>query len=146
MSRPDLDALLTALVNAAQELLAKHGEFIPFGATMTSAGEVELAASYLDREHPSSDDAAAVLEAGFRQRAAASELRAAALCRDVRVRPPGAAEKTDAIEVRLEHRDGEAVVVFLPYRKTLLRRLRYGELFAVEGTPTLFPAPAARGA
>jgi len=66
-------------------------------------------------------------------------LRAAAICADVRIVPPGKSDKTDAISVGLEHQSGEAVTVFLPYEKGWLR---YGKLFASAREVQFFSKPA----
>jgi hypothetical protein len=40
-------------------------------------------------------------------------------------------ERTDAVEVRLEHRDGTAAVILMPYKKaTFGGRTEYGQLRA----------------
>ena len=138
MSRADLDALLNALLPFAQEALSKHGEFYPFGASMNHAGEISASMAYDGDEHPSSQDVIALLRDAFRHLVAGSEIRAAGICYDVRVAPPGSEKKTDAIQAELEHQDGEALDVFLPYRKGFLGRLKYGDLFAGKGELTIF--------
>jgi len=40
MAHPDLDQLLNAVLPFAQQMLSKHGEFFPFGASMTIDGEI----------------------------------------------------------------------------------------------------------
>lgn len=141
MSRPDLDSLLNALLPFAQGMLAKHGEFYPFAATLKQSGELALEASHTGDDHSASSEVLVLLETGLRQRAQAEDsvLRATGICVDARVQPPSSTEKTDAIQMKLEHVDGEAIEVFLPYRKNFLGRLKYGELFAAPGTPTVFP-------
>jgi hypothetical protein len=69
------------------------------------------------------------LSESYTKRANTGELRAAAVRADVRVPPPGSEAKTDAIHVGLEHANGEAVTVFLPYQKGRFGRVRYGNLF-----------------
>lgn len=140
MSRPDLDALLNVLLPFAQNMLAKHGEFYPYAATMTVEGKVTLVDSHDGDEHPTSQAVLDVLHAGLREQANTAEIRAVGVCFDVRVRAPGKLEKTDAVQVNLEHVDGEAVSVFLPYKKSIFGKLEYGDLFATPGTPSLFPS------
>jgi hypothetical protein len=140
MSREDLDTLLGAAIEAAQEFLGKNGEFYPFGMSLGRGGKIAMHAAHTGQEMPESTELIAVLEKGFCQNAQEHKIRAAAICFDVRVVPPGQSEKTDAIEVRLEHRDGQAIDAYLPYKKGFLNRIKYGELFACEGTPALFSA------
>ncbi len=78
---------------------------------------------------------------GLRQQAERGEIRASALCIDVLTIPPGEKEKTDAISVRLEHANGESVIVFVPYRKLTSGEYEYGDLFAMRGTHDVFRTP-----
>jgi len=138
MAHPDLDALLNAVLPFAQQMLAKHGEFHPVGASMNKQGEVALAAGLVDSEHPQAHEVIDMLVAGFREHASKSEIRAAVVSYDSRVVPPGGAAKTDAICAQLEHESGECVTVFLPYRKGLFGRLKYGEIFASPAEGRMF--------
>jgi hypothetical protein len=45
MAREDLNSLLGTLFPFAQDMLANHGEFYPFGATMTPTGEIKQTAA-----------------------------------------------------------------------------------------------------
>src|SRR6266851_7358732 len=130
MSRDDLDNLLSACIPFAQQMLGKHGSFVPFGCTMKPSGEISLAASYDDKSDIAAEEIADLLLEGFRAGARSGEYKAVAWCVDVRVDPPDGSAKTDAIRVTLEENGGEAVNVFMPYRKRMLRGIAYGELFA----------------
>jgi len=55
-AQDDLDGLLNMTLPFAQQMLAKGGEFYPFGATVTTSGETWLLAGDLGREHPASAD------------------------------------------------------------------------------------------
>jgi hypothetical protein len=44
----DLDALLNAVLPLAEQTLAKYGEVFPFGATVSSHGQLELLAAEPD--------------------------------------------------------------------------------------------------
>jgi hypothetical protein len=143
MSRPDLNELLPVLFDFAQLMLRKAGEFFPFAASMTTDGKVQSVGGYTGDEHPPSQEVIDLLIAAFQRDAAAGKIRAAGICMDVRTIPPGSNEKTDAICARLEHVDGEAVDVYLPYRKGLFGKFKYGSVFATQGERLIFPpAPA----
>ena len=58
---------------------------------------------------------------------------------DIVSTPPGATAKTDAVGVWLEHVNGEAVDVALPYRKVSRGHYEYGDLFAARGGHGVFP-------
>jgi len=123
----DLDGLLEACLPFAQEMLDKHGEFIPYASAITSSGETKLVAGDPgEGEQPSSAAVLQVLVEGLR--AERDTMRAAAVVSDVRL------SDSDAARVEVEHQEGQAIVVFLPYRKKRLRRgVEYGEITAGQG-------------
>lgn len=123
----DLDELLNASVPFAQQMLDKHGEFFPYGVAIDSSGETRLVAGDPDQgEQPKSVDVLQTLVKGLR--AQRDELRAAAMVSDVRL------SDSDAVRVEVEHREGQALVVLLPYKRKRLRRgIEYGELVAGSG-------------
>lgn len=137
MAHPDLDSLLDALLPFAQQQLEKRGEFFPFGASMGVDGKIAYVAAQLHDEQPPSQEVIDVLVSGLQRSAESGELRAAGVCLDVRTIPPGSSEKTDAICVRVE-RQGEAVAIYLPYRKPRLGKTKYGELFATAGESVIY--------
>lgn len=139
MAHPHLDALLDHLFPFAQQVLEKHGEFYPFGAAITSSGEVKLVSSDIGTEHPDSQSVIDALVNGFRQEAAIGAVRAIGVCLDVLAIPPGGSQKLDAICARLEHESGEAVDVYLPYQKARFgKRVSYREIFATPGQRSVF--------
>jgi hypothetical protein len=129
MAHPDLDQLLNFLPPFAQQMLAKHGEFYPFGSSMTTDGKIVANGAYEGDENPPSQPLIDLLTQGFRQQAAAGQILAAGICYDIRTIPPGQSEKTDAICMSLEHQNGEAADVCLPYKKGWFGKISYGEIF-----------------
>jgi hypothetical protein len=128
----DLDGLLSATLPFAQQMLDDHGEFFPFGATLGDDDQVQIVSGGPDLgEHPASAQVLAVLTQGMR--AARGALRATAIVSDVRL------ADTDAISVELEHRDGHAVEVLVPYRaKRFLRGVDYGERTSQPGVRAIW--------
>jgi hypothetical protein len=122
-------------------MLAKHGEFFPFGASMTADGEVAHVGAYTGNEQPPSQEIIELLRASFSDQAKAGKIRAAAVCLDVRTVPPGQSQKTDAICVSLEHARGDAVDVYLPYTKGWFGKYYYGTLFAARRNSNIFSSP-----
>jgi hypothetical protein len=106
-----MDALLNASLPFAKQQLAKHGEFFPYGVAMGRDGQIRMVAGYTGTERPPSTEVLDILYEGLRSKA--DEDRGAAVVADVRLR----GEETDAIQVEVEHREGLALKVFLPYRK-----------------------------
>ena len=46
--------LMDAVLSLAEQLLAQHGEFFPYGGAMTPSGEIVSVAAYDGDEHPPS--------------------------------------------------------------------------------------------
>ena len=135
---PDLDALLNELLPFARRMLAEFGEFLPFGGKITANGEHVSVGAKGSSEHPKSKELIDIMTDGFRREAAEGKIRAAGICFDVRVVPPGQVNKTDAIELSLEREGGEAAEVFVPYALLPDGEVCYGEMFAGARTPTMF--------
>ena len=136
--KEDCEALLNAVMPFAQQMLTKHREFFPFGATMSTAGEISAVAGATGNEHPESAAIIEVLEQGFQESASSGKLKATALAVDVRVIPPGKSSKQDAVEVRLDHRDDYSARVIFPYSFSASGQLLLEEPFAVPGDKRVF--------
>jgi hypothetical protein len=133
--RRQLDDILDALLPFAHSLLAKRGEFFPFGAVMGPDGKVSMVAGDTGTEHPPSDEVMEVIRAAMRRDR--DKCVAVGICYEVRVRTSPDAPPTDATCVSLEHRSGLAVDVFEPYAKRGTG-MEYGSLFAQQGRKTVF--------
>jgi len=131
------EELLDAVMPFAEKMLAAHGEFYPFGASMKPNGEIAQAAAYDGRELPPSQPLIDLLREEFAADAKAASIIASAVLYDVRAVPPGSQEKTDAVAIELDHRDNYSVVVLFPY--TIERgTVTLGEPFAHEGAFLIF--------
>jgi hypothetical protein len=130
----DLDELLNVVLPFAEDQLGKHGEFFPFGAALSSTGEtVLLGADPRLGDRPLSEDVLRALYEGAR--ADSVDLRAAAFVADV------LAGGSDAIRVEVEHRDGPALTVVLPYQRSRLRRrISFGQMSTSGSTPKVWGA------
>lgn len=124
--KDDAETLLGAVMPFAEQMLAKHGEFLPFGAVTKADGEITLVGGHDGGERPPSQDVIHLLADALRRGAAAGEYKATAIVYDVRLKPPGRDEVTDSIAAELEHRDGYSVTVCFPYH-------------LVDGSPQLDP-------
>jgi hypothetical protein len=139
MAHPELDALFNTLLPVAQMLLRKYGGFLPFGATMSSSGEIRHVGAKIEGdEYPTSQPLLDLLTETFEKQAAKGELRAAGICYDVLTVPPGEDQKRDAVCCGLEHYSGETVGVFVPYVKTADGDVQYGEIFTAKRTAQFF--------
>lgn len=64
---------------------------------------------------------------------------AGSLVYDVRVIPPGQSEKTDAIQIDLDHIDGMSVTMFYPYKIGSDKQVTFSQPFAQKGIGGIFP-------
>jgi hypothetical protein len=124
----DLDLLAEQVLDAAQHLLEKNGEFYPFAVKLSDDGTPQMVgADPGEGERPSSQ---AVLDLLYEGAVATREgMRAAAFATPVET-PDG-----DAVRVEIEHRDGGlAIALLLPYRRKKLRKaIEFGQLAAAAG-------------
>ena len=101
-------------------------------------GGVGFVAVHSGDEHPPSQKVIDSLIAVFRAQAG-KEAKVTGLAYDVRVLPPGATQKVDAVAVRLDHLAGESIVVFFPYRLLPSHQAEFSEPFATQGPGGIFP-------
>src|SRR5688500_9669351 len=106
-AQDDLDGLLNHSLGFAMQMLEKHGEFMPFAATVTVEGDNQMVMAPSGIDDDNSLAMIGRLRAGVM--ASRDELRAAALTSDVRI------NGSDAIRVEVEHREGQAMTLLLTY-------------------------------
>ena len=135
-AQQQLDELLNVALGFAQQELGKHGEFFPYAAAIGEGGEPELIAVRPAEggERPASADVIdSCVETLVERR---ERIQAAAVVADVSA-PDG-----DAIRVELEHVEGHALAVLLPYsKKRFGGGIDYGELRAQAGRPLVWATP-----
>ena len=141
MAHPELDALFNTLLPVAQRLLRECGEFLPFGAIMSSSGEIRLVGGEIEGDdYPTSQPLLDLLTEAFKKQSMKGELRAAGICYDVLTVPPGEDRKRDAICCGLEHYSGETASVFVPYVKAADGDVQYGTVFSARRGAQFFLA------
>lgn len=121
----DLDELLNVALGFAQQELSKHGEFYPYAAALGTDGSAEMIAGRPAQggEHPQTAD---VIDACiFALATKRAQIRAGVVVANVHLPELGG----DAVEVDLEHVEGQALTVLLPYTKKRFRKdISYGPL------------------
>jgi hypothetical protein len=130
--------LMNMLLPFAEKMLREHGEFYPYGGAMLPDGSMKMLGATDGNEHPNSKDIIDLMVTAFREEARQRKYKATAIVYDVTTLPPGAAEKSDAIAVRLDHEGGYSVVVMIPYH-VADGQLVEGTLFTVKGDGSIFP-------
>jgi len=118
----------------AEQMLRRHGQFYPYGGVMRTDGSIAHVGA---TNRARSATLIETLRQELRARIERAEVKAAAIVFDVRVTPPGAGHKSDAIEVLVQHRDSYCAEVFFPYR---LKKgdLGFGQVFAQSCATQIF--------
>ena len=119
----DLDLLTDEALKAAEHLLERHREFLPFAVSLNADGAVALVGAE-PGEDTSSQAMLDLLQRGLLDQR--ETLRGAALVSMV---------EGDAVRAEIEHRDGgPSIALFAPYTiKRLRRTVTYGEITAEAG-------------
>lgn len=107
-SQDDFDELVNVGLGAAEQQLREQGEFYPFGAVQPTTGTARLVAVPPTSEEATAEDVLdGVWEALRHER---DDVRAVAVVSNRE------AADTDLVTVELEHVEGHAIEVALPYR------------------------------
>ena len=136
--KEESEKLINALLPLTEEMLQRYGEFYPHGGYMDADEKITLVgAEDPDTDRPKSKDLVYILRDSLRQAARTRGCRAAAIVLDVIVRLPKSHQKSDAIQVDVEHADGYVAEVFFPYQ-IADGNVVYGETFAQKGEREIF--------
>jgi hypothetical protein len=125
-AQTDLDRILDAGLDVARTELGKASEFDPFALFTDADGGLLSIKQDMGAfgKHP--DSGAIINDANVKLRKVSASARCTALVVNTRL----SAEKTDAIEVHLEHREGASLLVLLPYKRKFNGKVDFGELKA----------------
>jgi hypothetical protein len=136
--KDEVEELMNSLLPLAKRMLAEHGEFLPYGGYIDCNGKITHVGGQIEgTDHPKPELIIDLLKKNFQQRAKDGKLRAAAVIFDVRIRPPGESDKTDAVEVCLDHQGGYSAKVLFPY--TIKKGdVLFGTAFAHKGDDEIF--------
>ncbi|MGH8020201.1 MAG: hypothetical protein ACREIA_18370 [Opitutaceae bacterium] len=137
-AKQEVEKLMNDLVPFAKRMLSERGEFYPFGGYVKrEGGIVHVGAEQVGTDQPKSADLFLLLKQSFQEKARNDECRATAILADVRIVPPGSSQKSDAIQVSLDHKDGYTAEVFYPYRREN-GGIVYESIFAQKGDGDIF--------
>jgi hypothetical protein len=137
--RQEIEQLLRYLLPVAEEQLNREGEFVPYAATLDTAGEVN-AVQAADGEEPDVSELLLALHTELRQQAAEGAIRASGIAADVTLTDPDSGEVTDAVQLELDHAEADAIDVYVPYTSGT-DGIEFGELVATSGQAPVFAAP-----
>ena len=114
--RLEFHGLVAALVPFTRFMLQSHGTFVPLGA-MVRSGELAIVSPENDNPNMTGHEWLELLTSTLRTHAADPECAAVAYCVDVKLTDARDGTVFDAVQVVFEHRSGEALHAFFPYRK-----------------------------
>lgn len=135
--KEECEGLLDALLPAVESLLKKNGAFYPVGAVLTNDSNISFTAVHSGNEFPDAQNVITDLIASHRQMAAHDEMKASGIAWNASISTPDG-KRSDAIIVSLEHKDDYSVIVGLPYKIGLFKKVKFGELFAQSGQHEIF--------
>jgi len=127
----DITTVADAMFDFARGMLRRHKEFYPFGAVLVAGQEVELV-SGSDLSHPwaGGSELTGELDEELARRAGREAIVAAGV----------GVQRGTAVEVRVEHRSGRAILLTMPFKaKRLGKAVEFGPVTAGEGTHRIFP-------
>jgi hypothetical protein len=137
--KADCEKLMNATLPFAEQMLKEHGEFYPYGSALDPAGKVLAVAVSGPNEMPRSAEVIDDLNKSMMEGALTGEYMATAIVYDARVTLPADERQSDAIVIRLDHRDHYSVKVFLPYHFAGTE-LILDTAFAEKGEANIFPS------
>jgi hypothetical protein len=144
--KPDVEQLAHPLFQASCDFVKARGMFLPHGAVLTAGGEVRLVMAVPPGEDRpvSTIEILPLLYEALRQAAGADDLRAVAVCEDVRIALAGTNQRP-AVKVLLEHRRGLCVALYMPFRKRMFLGYRFEEIFVQPANPEVGPWTRSQG-
>ena len=131
-TQDEIDGMFGHSFPFAEQCLQRYGEFFPNGFTLNNEGVVAQVAGYTGQEQPASEGLLKLLYAGIRQQSAS--LRAAAVVADVRI------EASDAVQIEIEHCEGVAITLLIPYHRDASGTVAIGQVSAQAGTQRIWGA------
>jgi hypothetical protein len=133
----EIQELVNFLLPHAERMLNEHGEFYPYAAAVDSAGSIEPVGPAVESDDPDVGDILVALHADLREQAAEGAIRASGIAADVTLTDPDSGETTDAVQIELDHAEGDALDVYVPYEREG-EGVKFGELVAAQGREPVF--------
>lgn len=135
--KSECEDLMKMLLPFAEDQLKKFGEFYPFGAVLLKDGTIEKTATYDGNEFPQSAEVIQSLIQVHKALAYQGKIKASGIVWNASVKDANG-KKTDSIIISLEHKDNYSVIVGEPYKIGLFKKVKFGDLYALEGNHNVF--------
>jgi hypothetical protein len=141
IGKDDCQQLVDAAMPMAEYLLAKNGEFYPFGEKMLGSGEIVRTQVLSESDSSASQDLIDLIRESFRREAEVGALRATAIVSDVLIGATGTDQKSNAISIQMEHLQGYSATVCFPYELEV-GKVVLADPFLQQGVGGIFPPSA----
>lgn len=136
--KDECEALMSALLPVAEQLLSEHRTLLPFGFTLSTDDRIVQVGGHGPKPPDEGASSIAQFRAAFRDGAARGELKATALAYSAESVVPGKASAQAAVFVHLNHREQYSLVVTFPYHFGAQGELVIEEPFANDGEDDVF--------
>jgi hypothetical protein len=137
--KQEVEELMDDVLPLAKKMLEEYGEFYPYGGYMDQNHRItHVGAQFEGTDMPKSEALINLLRERFREEVKKRNYKATAVVFAVRIPPPGGNEKTDAIQICLDHHSGYSAEVFFPYQIRGNKEVIYGQVFAQKGDGLIF--------
>jgi hypothetical protein len=136
--KDDCEALMSALLPVAEQLLGEQRVLRPFGFTLSASDQIVQVGGHDGAPGVDDESLIAQYREAFRDGATRGELKATALAYSATTAVPGKNAAQDAVFVHLNHRDKYSIVVSFPYHFNAAAELVIEEPFANDGVYDVF--------
>ena len=134
----DLDLVCAFLTHFAQEHLTEKGTFDSFGVVLDDQGKLTMVAGVLTPEYNSAEKIVRFWFGALRQAAAGKNYRAVGFCCNLLTANQTTGEKSQSVQVWLEHSDGRAQTASFPCEKDSAKRISLGKPSSKPLEPRVF--------
>ena len=127
--------LFETLFDLSSTFITKWGSFLPHGASLDRARQITLCAAAPENDMTNSTEVLPLLHDGLRKQTSEWSTVAVAVAVAVSESVFLGENRTPAIKVLVEHRDGMTVALYKTWRKRLLRGPVFDEMFTSDAAP-----------
>ena len=138
-------SMLEAAFPFAEQMLAEHGEFFPYGAKLLTDGRCLSVAVDVGSDQPDVQQVIDALRQAFIAAADDRNVLATALITDAKIRNATDGTMGDAVVVHFDHRADYSIRLNVPYR-LIGNGVVFDEAFMQPGDGAIFPAGTSRPA
>jgi hypothetical protein len=135
----ELSFLIDQSFPFVEDLLKKYGEYYPFSFALNEDNTVAVIGRHDGDENPDSLVVIKGLKEILKLETKKNKIKGIAIFYDVKTTDPKTNQKTDAVAVFVEHKDGQGAYTFYyPYKLTDKKELTFGDSFGGAATREIF--------